>query len=102
MPLLHIVNKSPFTYSVIQSCLDHCTHHDSVIFIEDGVLNALNSSPFAEQIAKIKISGTNFYALTEDIVARGIENQLSSTVIQVDYQGFVRLSVENSPIQSWY
>lgn len=102
MAILHLLNKSPFTHNVIQSCIHHCQPGDAVIFIEDGVLNILPGSPFAEQINNLKISGVSFYALAEDIAARGIENQLRDEIISINYTDFVRLSVEHSPIQSWY
>ena len=102
MAILHLVNKSPFTHNVIQSCIDHCQPGDTVIFIEDGVLNILSSSPFAERINAMKTFGVNFYALAEDLQARGIESQLTDAIISINYTGFVRLSVEHSPIQSWY
>lgn len=101
MSLLHIVNKSPFTHMTIQSCLDHCSSQDSVIFIEDGVLNALTSSPYAERINAMHNAGTNFYVLSEDVTARGIA-ELSEIIEKIDYVGFVRLSISHSPIQSWY
>lgn len=101
MAILHIVNKSAFTSSVAQTCLDHCSHQDAVIFIENGVFNAIDSSPIKDSIISLQ-SSVKFFVLTEDLVARGLSNKILSGIQSIDYKGFVALSVEHSPVQSWY
>lgn len=101
MAILHIVNKSAFTSSVAQTCLDHCSHQDSVIFIENGVFNALASSPLAERINRLQAK-VKFFILDEDITARGLSNKILPGIQLIDYKGFVALTVEHSPVQSWY
>jgi tRNA 2-thiouridine synthesizing protein B len=102
MAILHTVNKSPFHDSTMSSCLAICSHSDSVILIEDGVLGAIHSSPLASSIEKLVSSGTRFYALHNDVLARGIAEKLLPNITLVNYQDFVRLSVECKQIQSWF
>lgn len=101
MAILHIVNKSAFTSNVAQSCLDHCNHQDSVIFIENGVFNAMTNSPLAETINSLQ-SSVKFFVLTEDLAARGLPNKILPGIQLIDYKGFVALTIEHSPVQSWY
>jgi tRNA 2-thiouridine synthesizing protein B len=102
MAILHTVNKSPFHDSTMSSCLAICSNQDSVIFIEDGVLGAINSSPLASNIEVLASSGTRFYALHYDVFARGIAEKLLPNIKLVSYQDFVKLSVECKQIQSWF
>jgi tRNA 2-thiouridine synthesizing protein B len=102
MSILHTVNKSPFHDSTLSSCLAVCSAHDSVIFIEDGVFGALLASAVASDIQKLSFSGTRFYVLTDDIVARGIAEKLLPNITPVSYRDFVRLTVECKQIQSWF
>lgn len=101
MAILHIVNKSAFTSTVAQTCLDHCSDQDAVIFIENGVFNAIGSSPLEEAINLLG-SSVKFFVLNEDLTARGLLNKILPAVQPIDYKGFVALSIEYSPIQSWY
>jgi tRNA 2-thiouridine synthesizing protein B len=102
MAILHTVNKSPFHDSTMSSCLAICSNQDSIIFIEDGVLGAIHSSPLASNIQKLSSSGARFYALHNDVLARGIAEKLLPYITLVSYQDFVRLSVECKQIQSWF
>jgi tRNA 2-thiouridine synthesizing protein B len=102
MTILHTVNKSPFHDSTLSSCLAICSNQDSVIFIEDGVFGAIETSPLAFSIQKLSSAGTRFFALDNDVIARGIAEKLLPNITQVSYQDFVRLSVECKQIQSWF
>lgn len=102
MPILHTVNKSPFQDNTMHSCLAVCSTEDSVIFIEDGVFGALLASPVVSDIKKLSAGGTRFYALTNDVAARGIAEKLLPNITRVSYRDFVRLSIECKQIQSWF
>jgi len=102
MAILHTVNKSPFSDSTMNCCLAICSDKDHVILIENGVLGAINTSPLASRIKNMVMSGTHFYALENDVIARGIESKLLDQIKLINYQDFVRLSVECNQIQSWY
>jgi tRNA 2-thiouridine synthesizing protein B len=102
MPILHTVNKSPFQDLSMNSCLAICSTQDRVIFIEDGVLGAIHDTPLTTTIEKLSVSGTKFYALSQDTNARGVTEKLLTCVTLASYEDFVRLSVEAKQIQSWY
>jgi tRNA 2-thiouridine synthesizing protein B len=102
MSILHTVNKSPFNSTNLESCLNICCDKDSVLLIEDGVLGAHISSPLKEKIKQLSISGAKFYALENDLIARGISNKLLPGITPVTYQGFVDLTLQHKLIQSWY
>lgn len=102
MSILHTANKSPFNSMCLESCLNICSSKDSVLLIEDGVLGAIKSSPMQEKIKQLSTSGTRFYALENDLIARGISDKLLPDIIRISYQGFVELTLKHKLIQSWY
>lgn len=102
MTILHTVNKSPFNSMNLESCLNICSSKDSVLLIEDGVLGAIQSSPMQEKIKQLSTSGTRFYALENDLLARGISDKLLPDITHVTYQDFVDLTLKHKLIQSWY
>jgi len=99
--MLHIVNKSPFEKSSFSSCLSHAKKGDSILMIEDATVGAIKDSTFSSQLISALID-KNVYVLTGDLLARGINQERIIEGIQlVDYEGFVDLTVDNHPIQSW-
>jgi tRNA 2-thiouridine synthesizing protein B len=102
MGTLHTLNKSPFSHTTSLSCFTICDKGDSILFIEDGVLGALPSSPYTAHIDKLIQKGVKIYALEGDVKARGIQQKLDQRVCITDYDGFVQLSIEHSRVQSWY
>lgn len=103
MPPLHIVNKSPFDSRALADCLARLTEDAVLLLIEDGVYAALPAQ--AERLPKLTELARQgrLFALTEDITARGLFGRpLLDGVRQVDYAGFVDLTVTHSPVQSWF
>jgi tRNA 2-thiouridine synthesizing protein B len=99
--MLHIVNKSPFQTSTLQSCLDHARAGDAILLIEDGVYAAIRGSAVATAVTEAKGKVT-FHALGPDIAARGIApEKLIDGVTSVDYGGFVDLVAEHKTNQAW-
>ncbi len=102
MSILHTINKSPFQDTAMNGCLSVCSTQDTVILIEDGVLGGILASPLASTIKELSASGTRFYALKNDVVARGLTEILLPDIRLANYQDFVRFSIECKQIQSWY
>jgi len=102
MSLLHTVNKSPFSKDTLLNCLAICQAKHSVLLIEDGVYGALRSSPYREQIEQLSAIGVRFFALSADVNARGIAENLIADVTLASDQDFVNLVVQNNLTQSWY
>ena len=102
MATLHTVNKSAFERNSLDSCLSVCKADGSVLLIEDAVVAALQNTVASEKINTAVASGIKFYALQEDIRARGLpEQRIMDNVTLVDYTGFVNLVTENDRVQNW-
>jgi tRNA 2-thiouridine synthesizing protein B len=102
MSTLHTINKSPFSHTTSLSCFHICSEQDSILFIEDGVLGALPSSPYVGDINKLLQKGVKIYALEGDITARGLTHKIHPDITLADYNDFVNLSVKHRCIHSWY
>ena len=98
--MLHIVNKSPFQSSTLDTCLRMAQPGNAVLLIEDGIYAATAGSAMEERMraccATLKV-----YALQPDMDARGVTAKLIDGVTLVDYGGFVDLTVEHSTSHSW-
>lgn len=98
--MLHIINKSPFQTSTLDSCLALAQAGHALLLIEDGVYAATAGSaadaPLRQACATLKV-----YALQPDMDARGVTARLIDGVTLVDYAGFVDLTVEHPTSHSW-
>jgi tRNA 2-thiouridine synthesizing protein B len=98
--MLHIVNKSPFQTSTLDTCLRFAQPGNALLLIEDAVYAATMGSATEERIrtccATLKV-----YALQPDMDARGVTAKLIDGVTLVDYGGFVDLTAEHSTSHSW-
>ena len=96
--MLHIINKSPYDRPALDSVLK--TGEGAVLFIEDGVYAAAKGGAVEAKI-KAAQGKLKFYALTQDLEARGIADRVMDGITTVDYAGFVDLVAENKTCQSW-
>ena len=79
-----------------------CKADASVLLIEDAVVSALQNTLVSEQIAQAVSKGIAFYALSDDLNARGLaEDRVMEQIKLVDYAGFVKLACENDRVQNW-
>lgn len=104
MTILHTVNKSPFSSTVLQECLTVLGSGHSLLLIEDGVYGALSVNPQATIMSELCNRGQNeFFVLSDDLNARGLQNDLLLKQIKpVDYDEFVQLTIQHNSVQSWY
>ena len=101
MPLLHIVNKSPFERNSLDSCLRLALKGSAILLIEDGVYATSSRSTTAAKV-KQAMQDLPVYALQFDLQARGIAADAVIDGIElVDYDGFVKLTTEYEKTQSW-
>lgn len=98
--MLHIVNKSPFQSTSLQSCLRMAKPGSAVLLIEDGIFAAAAGTS-AEALVRQAANGVKFYALQPDVDARGVTGKVMDGITLVDYSGFVDLTLEYSTSQSW-
>lgn len=102
MSTLHILSKSPFDGAALTSCSQICGQSDAVIFIEDGVYCAVESQQHQRLLQQMLDKQVSIYALSADIIARGIGDMLIKSIQVVNYDEFVTLTVNHQRIQSWY
>ncbi len=97
MPMLHLVNKSPYESNNLDTAAGLMQDGDALLLIEDGVYAAVKGGKAAS-----KINGRSVSVLGPDLAARGIaEDKLAGGVTVVDYAGFVDLVESNDKVQSW-
>jgi len=99
--MLHMVNKSPFETTTLQSCLRHTRKGDAVLFIEDGVFGALKGTDASGDVWGRRVE-VSFYVLGPDAEARGLtKDRMIDGINIIDYEGFVDLVAEHNTSQAW-
>ena len=98
--MLHIVNKSPFQTSTLDTCLRMAQPGNALLLIEDGIYAATVGSAAEERI-RASCATLKVYALQPDMDARGVTAKLIDGVTLVDYSGFVELTAQYSTSHSW-
>jgi tRNA 2-thiouridine synthesizing protein B len=98
--MLHIVNKSPFTTSALQSCLRVAKAGSTILLIEDGVYGALDGTAVSDAV-KTAAGACTVCALAPDVAARGVAGKVLDGIELVDYDGFVDLVAADDGVQSW-
>jgi tRNA 2-thiouridine synthesizing protein B len=98
--MLHIVNKSPFQTTTLDTCLRMAQPGHALLLIEDAVYAATVGSA-AEARVRQACASLKVYALQPDMDARGVTGKLIDGVTPVDYAGFVDLTVDYSTSHSW-
>lgn len=98
--MLHIVNKSPFQTSTLESCLRMAQPDSAVLLIEDGIYAATTGSSMEARVRQASAS-VKFYALQPDMDARGVTGKLLDGVTLIDYGGFVDLAIAYKTSHSW-
>ncbi|WP_434101696.1 sulfurtransferase complex subunit TusB [Methylocaldum gracile] len=102
MAVLHIVSRSPRESRALEDCLVRAGEGDAVLLIENGVYAAVKGGDI-EAVLTSAIGRVRFYALGPDLDARGVEtSEVAETIRIVDYGGFVDLTADYRPIQSWF
>ena len=98
--MLHIVNKSPFEGTGLDSCLRVAQAGAAVLLIEDGVYAAVSGTAAAQRLRQ-RTDGLRIYVLGPDIDARGMQERIVAGVERVDYASFVDLVTTHSTVQTW-
>jgi tRNA 2-thiouridine synthesizing protein B len=98
MATLHVLSHSPFGDTRLSSCLRLLGAGDGLLLCGDAVY-ALQPGTAHRQALDDLPSGTELFALGEDLQARGLENPIG--VQRVDYPGFVALSCRYAKVNSW-
>lgn len=97
MSILHVLNKSPYETTSLDTCVGYIQGSDTLLLIEDGVYAAIKAGK-----AAAKLAGLDVAVLGADLAARGIgEDKLVDGVKIVGYGEFVDLAAEKDKVQSW-
>ena len=101
MSVLHIVNKSPYDRSSLDTCLRLARPDAAILLIEDGIYAVRKNAAAADKVQQA-LGKHKVYALEPDLKARGVntENMIDGIEL-VDYDGFVKLTTEHDKLQSW-
>ncbi len=94
--MLHIVNKSPYMKSSLESCIRVAQKNDPILLIEDAVLGAAAGGG-VESLVQGALKNHPVYALGADISARGLSS-LTPGVKVIDYADFVDLVEQHKPM----
>lgn len=95
--MLHTLMTSPFRCD-LNAMVRLLAEGDDVLLLQDGVIAALAGSPALEVLLHAPIS---LYALKDDLDARGLFGQISTSVTAVSYTEFVALAVKNPQQMTW-
>lgn len=95
--MLHIFSTSPYQ-SDFPAFVRTLKEGDEVMLIQDGVLAALANSPKLESLLNVPLS---LYVLADDLEARGLVAQISTSATTVSYTDFVALTVKNPQLMTW-
>lgn len=98
--ILHTVNKSYFSHQCFSQALEYASAGDIILLIEEGVYNALPKALDQCQ-ARLEHKPLRIIALTEDLKARGLVEQIADAIEQTDYQGLVDLVSQCNSQLAW-
>lgn len=96
--MLAIVSTSPYSTSSLDQCLIYADAKTQILLLEDAVYAILPTNFWYKKLID---SGLPIYVLIDDLVARGIETQLSYQVKAIDMAGFVALTEKNATQITW-
>ena len=95
--MLHLIYQSPLEVATLQ----RISTDDSVLFLENSLFQLLKKS-YSERLLQENLTSQALFVLEDEIQLRGIQkNELIPLIQVISYDGFVRLTLENSLIQTW-
>ena len=95
--MLHTLMSSPYRCD-FNAMLRLLVEGDDVLLLQDGVIAALEGNLVLEALENASIS---LFALREDLEARGLVEQISTSVTMISYTDFVTLAVKNPQQMAW-
>ncbi len=93
----HIIHKSAAAHHSALDALPMINSDDVVIFIDDGIYNAIHTDYLEQLVAQTQ----RIFALSEHALARGF-SELSPCVEMINMPDFVRQSLSAEHNISWY
>lgn len=96
MTCLHTISCSPST-NLLASCSSCLKPGDAILFIEDGIYYCTS-----EKEDELALDGISIYALSEDMIARGVLDRRTNKAELINYDQFVGLCCEFEKVVSWF
>ncbi len=96
--MLFTINKSPFLFGNLESCLRTAPADAPILLYEDGVYAAAAGTR-VEALTRQALTQHPVYALVADVQARGLARLVAGVQV-IDYAGFVEL-VEQHNVAPW-
>ncbi|MBS4431213.1 sulfurtransferase complex subunit TusB [Pectobacterium punjabense] len=95
--MLHTLSTSPY-HTDLDALLRSLEQGDALVLLQDGVIGAVAGGDIIHHLLD---SVVLLYALQPDAEARGITEQISNSVVLIDYNEFVQLTVEHPQQLAW-
>ncbi|WP_337026464.1 sulfurtransferase complex subunit TusB [Pantoea eucrina] len=95
--MLYTLMNSPWQCD-IETLLLLLRPEDDLLLLQDGVTGALQGSTM---LARLSAAPATLWVLEEDVVARGLYAQISTSVARLDYTGFVALTIKHQQQVAW-
>ncbi|MDQ7882502.1 sulfurtransferase complex subunit TusB [Atlantibacter hermannii] len=95
--MLHTLTRSPWQMD-FPAFMRSLSDGDDVLLLQDGVVVGIQGSSFLDLLQQAPIS---VHALNNDVIARGLSGQISTTVDRVSYNDFVRLAIKHPSQMNW-
>ena len=95
--MLYTLLQSPWQCD-LDSLLLLMQEGDDLLLLQDGVTAALVDS---QMFLKLSTSSATMWVLEDDVLARGLSEQISSSVARLDYTGFVALTAKHQQHVAW-
>ncbi len=95
--MLYNLSVAPYKCD-LSALLRLVTPADTVLLLQDGVTAAVHDSESLNVLLRSKAS---LCALQEDIAARGLESLISGKIRVINYNDFVKLTVEHRQCMTW-
>lgn len=95
MSTLHTLNKSPSHKTLFEQLIEASEAGDAILLIEDGVYYCMQST------LNRRLQDMPVYALKDDLLARGIPDEESDTIL-ASYEDFVELTTQHDKVINWY
>ncbi|MEN3752741.1 sulfurtransferase complex subunit TusB [Mangrovibacter yixingensis] len=71
---------------------------DALLLLQDGVYAAIEGSA---AFSELRACSASLYVLEDDVQARGISGQISTSIGRVSYNDFVTLAVKHKNQMAW-
>ena len=95
--MLHTLMTSPY-HCDFTLLLRMLQEGDDVLLLQDGVIAALAGS---DRLAQLAAAPAGLYVLREDVEARGLTAQISTSATTISYTDFVALTVKHPQQMTW-